>query len=103
MIRTKAAPSALILAMLCGCLNAIAADNTIGWRGDGTGKYPGTHPPVTWSRTSTAVKALRFSAENPGGADSGTAMSDGVIREWLVVGPLALKQDEPEATALPDE
>jgi len=28
----------------------VAPEQAIGWRGDGTGVYPGTHPPVAWNR-----------------------------------------------------
>ncbi len=47
---------------------------------------------------------MRFSAEAPAGADAGTAMTDGVIREWLVAGPLPLTQHGAgEPSALPNE
>ncbi len=28
-------------------------DNPVGWRGDGTGRYPGATPPISWSREAT--------------------------------------------------
>ncbi len=75
-----------------------------GWRGDGTGKYPAATPPLNWSQSSTRVETLRFSAETPIGADAGSVMQDGVIRDWLVVGPLPLSQRSgAEPSALPDE
>src|SRR4051812_35955605 len=98
--------------ILCGIcalfasLTGAAAGQTSGWRGDGTGKYPAaTHSPIAWSRTSTVVKGLRFSARKPAGAaDDGTAMPDGVIREWLVAGPFPLaNRGAPDQSALPDE
>jgi outer membrane protein assembly factor BamB len=59
----------------------------VGWRGDGSGKYPVATPPVTWGRVSKAVQGLRFQAARPKGSDTGVPMTDGVIREWLVLSP----------------
>ncbi len=90
--------------LILGPLTSLAADPGLGWRGDGTGKYPSATPPTTWSRTSSAVKPLRFSAEIPSAADAGASMADGVIRDWLILGPLPLAQGEgSERSALPDE
>ncbi|MCY3022245.1 MAG: PQQ-binding-like beta-propeller repeat protein [Planctomycetota bacterium] len=71
-----AAVLALILPLPCG-MNACAAEpapqgndkaalgspdfypspaRPIGWRGDGTGHYPGATPPTSWSRTETGEK-----------------------------------------------
>src|SRR5437868_6949771 len=52
----------LVVVLLLLTLNAFGADRFIGWRGDGTGKYPDANPPLAWSRVSAAVAALRFSA-----------------------------------------
>ncbi|MHB1038625.1 MAG: outer membrane protein assembly factor BamB family protein [Pirellulales bacterium] len=77
---------------------------TTGWRGDGTGKYPAADPPVTWSRVSTTMEGLRFAAHKPAGAEPGTPMPDGVIRQWLVLGPVPVSQDARlEKDTLPDE
>src|SRR5438552_659031 len=27
-----------------------SADHPVGWRGDGTGRFPGANPPTTWER-----------------------------------------------------
>src|SRR5438045_9620918 len=59
----------------------------VGWRGDGSGRYPGATPPTTWGRVSKAVQGLRTKASRPGDADRGDPMADGVIREWLVLSP----------------
>ena len=85
-------------------LSAFGAERFIGWRGDGTGKYPDANPPLNWSRTSAAMSGLRFAAVQPTNADAGAAMPDGVIREWLVAGPLPLTdQGEAGKLTLPDE
>ncbi len=62
----------------------------MGWRGDGTGKYPDANPPVTRGRVSQAVKALRFQANRPKEGDAGVPMQSGAAREWLVLGPVPL-------------
>ena len=58
----------------------------VGWRGDGTGRYPDAKPPLQWSKKSTAMLGMKSTI-----GDSKTAvdMSDGVIKEWLVLGPFA--------------
>ena len=28
----------------------VSADQPVGWRGDGTGRFPGANPPLTWER-----------------------------------------------------
>ena len=75
------------------------AENTIsiGWRGDSTGKFPDTDPPITWGRVSNAIKSLRFQAHKPDGTEaSGKTMLDGVSREWLILGPVPIP-DVPKA------
>ena len=75
-----------------------------GWRGDGTGKYPSAEPPVTWSRVSTAMEGLRFAGHKPAAGEAGTPMPDGVIRQWLVLGPVPFPQDaKVEKDSLPGE
>jgi outer membrane protein assembly factor BamB len=102
--------NSLLLGLLFGtcaavtCLNVLGAEPLAGWRGDGTGKYPAANPPTAWSRTSTGVKPLRFTAEVPTGPESGVAMIDGVVRDWLVVGPLPMEErGGGEPSALADE
>jgi outer membrane protein assembly factor BamB len=68
-------------------LGGAAPDPTVGWRGDGTGRYPAATPPLTWDRVSKAVRALRCQAGKPKMAETGVSMADGVIREWLVLSP----------------
>ena len=81
-----------------------AAEPAQGWRGDGTGKYPSADPPVTWSRLSKAVKGLRYLAAEPKDADAGTPMPDGVVREWLLLGPVPMPEDGTvKQDALPGE
>ncbi|MEI7904453.1 MAG: PQQ-binding-like beta-propeller repeat protein, partial [Candidatus Firestonebacteria bacterium] len=58
-----------------------------GWRGDGNGRYPAAEPPLTWGRNSKASLELRTQAKNPGSGDKGNPLTDGVIRDWLLLGP----------------
>jgi hypothetical protein len=100
---------ALPVALACR-LFPVSAQQPVGWRGDGTGKYPSAEPPVTWSRMSTAVEGLRFLDHKPSGdpppagTPPGTPMPDGVIRQWLVLGLVPFPQDARlEKETLPGE
>ncbi len=87
-------------------LPAWSQEATVGWRGDGSGRFPDADPPLTWGRVSTAMKGLRFQARKPEGAEpSGKSMPDGVVREWLILGPVPVP-DIPKASerdTLPNE
>ncbi|HUU42540.1 MAG TPA: PQQ-binding-like beta-propeller repeat protein, partial [Planctomycetota bacterium] len=77
----------------------------VGWRGDGTGKYPKATPPLRWGRISKSVRELSAQARKP--ADDappadGDAIADGVIRRWLVLGPLPIPEGERADEVLPD-
>ena len=66
-------------------------DKTVGYRGDTTGNFPGTNPPITWSRiaVNSIVKGLYCSPLKPKGeGKEGVLMDDGIPRDWLVLGPL---------------
>ena len=82
----------VLLAFFC---TALAGGEVVGWRGDGTGIYPQATPPVQWQQVSKAVDGLRFQAEPPkDNQPAGKPMPDGIIREWLILGPFADTQDE---------
>ena len=72
----------------------------IGWRGDGTGRYPGATPPQTWSRrvADSAVTGARYQARRPERsskpADS-LPLELGIVKDWLVLGPFPT--DDPQA------
>jgi len=90
------------LALLLSAFAASAIEPTSGWRNDGTGHYPAAvNPPTAWSRTSAAVDALRFLTEKPADPPQpALPMPDGVIRQWLILGPVpAVKGQD----ALPNE
>ncbi len=82
------------VAVLAGAIALLSlpadAQNIVGWRGDGMGCYPDATPPLEWSRTSKGIaRTLLTQTQRP--ADDSTAdakpMRDGVIRQWLAVGP----------------
>lgn len=106
---TRSALAALGLALLVQslCL-ADPTDAFNGWRGNGTGLWPDAHPPLQWSRIPQGVTAdLRSSADRPDDKTLAAAqpLPHGIIRDWLVIGPFAVKDsvhDFNEAQ-LPDE
>ena len=84
-----------------------------GWRGDGNGRYPEANPPLNWGRVAGSVKELSAQAAKPrddAAPAKVAAIPDGVIRNWLVLGPIPLtadmKSEEPipnAASLSPDE
>ncbi|MCY2994257.1 MAG: PQQ-binding-like beta-propeller repeat protein [Planctomycetota bacterium] len=81
-----------------------AAESAMGWRGDGTGKYLAADPPTTWARVSAAVQGLRYRAAKSGEEQGGSPLPDGVIREWLVLGPVPKPESGGiEKDTLPEE
>ena len=95
---------ATALALLVLVAPCAAAGPVVGWRGDGTGKYPAADPPAHWQRISSLMKGLRYSAAEPKEADAGKPMPDGVVREWLVLGPVPFSKDlKIDKEALPGE
>src|SRR5258708_28730780 len=66
-------------------------EQPLGWRGDGTGHYPGAMPPTTWSRraVSGATAAAVYQAKKPSGEPSKDAakLELGIVKDWLVRGP----------------
>jgi outer membrane protein assembly factor BamB len=103
-LRTCVSLMSLCLAGALASVSAWAGQAPQGWRGDGTGKYPAADPPLTWGRISQAVKELRFQAAPPGADATGRAMPDGVVREWLVLGPVPLPENtKVSEDTLPDE
>jgi outer membrane protein assembly factor BamB len=75
------------IAILLALMALGATETPVGWRGDGTGKYPSATPPTTWGRASKPLRGLRCQASRPKASDAGAPMPDGVIRDWLVLSP----------------
>lgn len=78
---------ALLLVLLVPAVASAQEAAVAGWRNDGTGRYPAAAPPLTWSRTSAAIRTLRFHAGKISDGSAGAPMADGVIRDWLVLSP----------------
>jgi outer membrane protein assembly factor BamB len=77
----------------------------MGWRGDGNGRYPDARAPLDWGRVARSVQELSAQADKP--KDDAlpakeAAIPDGVIRPWLVLGPLTLPEDTKPETVLPN-
>src|SRR5262249_26263014 len=65
-----------------------------GWRGNGTGLWPDATPPLERSRPPQgALDGLRARAARPTGDRPREAplVEKGQLRDWLVLGPFALK------------
>ena len=82
-------------------------EHPVGWRGDGSGHYPAANPPLRWGRAAATMKLLRSQAARPREGETGKPIPDGVIREWLILGPVpvtnALKKIDVDKDVLPDE
>lgn len=76
-------------------------EQPIGWRGDGSGYYPGAvNPPSVWSRKAVSITdKLLFSAARETGTQPGKGKPltrTGVLcypAEWLVLGPFSVPAD----------
>ncbi|HVR86627.1 MAG TPA: PQQ-binding-like beta-propeller repeat protein, partial [Planctomycetota bacterium] len=68
-------------------------ERPIGWRGDGSGAYPGASPPLEWYRRPRGMyHVLRASGTRPkGGTTEGQPLNMGMVRSWLVAGPYPAK------------
>jgi len=71
-------------------------ERPIGWRGDGSGAYPGASPPLEWYRRPRGMyHLLRSSGTRPkGAAADGHPLNMGMVRTWLVAGPYPAKSLE---------
>lgn len=106
--------AAVVLAILCatdgraappdkadlGSASFLATpEHPMGWRGDGNGRFLAADPPIAWGRLSVAIKELSAQAKKPKAGDKGKPIPDGVIREWLTLGPVPI----PEGKAAKDD
>ncbi|MEI6210974.1 MAG: PQQ-binding-like beta-propeller repeat protein [bacterium] len=64
-------------------------ERPVGWRGDGSGRYPGATPPTTWSYSYNSLAAeVLVQAGKPGAGRSGKPIGDlRPILDWLILGP----------------
>jgi outer membrane protein assembly factor BamB len=95
----------LLASVLASTVSALTeAGETSGWRGDGSGRYPDANPPLNWGRIAASVKELSAQSHKPKEGSAPTAQAaipDGVIRQWLVLGPLPINDETEIADILP--
>jgi outer membrane protein assembly factor BamB len=83
-----------MIGILLVCATTTMAAETVGWRGDGSGRYPDADPPTQWGRISKTLKGLRASTKKPANdTPDGQSVADGVIHDWLVLGPVAAPEE----------
>jgi outer membrane protein assembly factor BamB len=64
------------------------ADFGVGWRGNWTGLWPDATPPLEWHRLPKGVLAdLQARADRPDKGVAGLPVRDGLLTDWLVLGP----------------
>ena len=89
-------------------------EHPVGWRGDGSGRFPGATPPTVWSRRpadiTTGIMVQAVKPTGKPGADS-HALAYFTVKDWLVDGPFPASDPEKdidndflggEADVLPD-
>jgi outer membrane protein assembly factor BamB len=79
----------LLWAVACSAGDG-SAPKTFGWRGNWTGLFPDADPPAEWGRIAKGVVAgmtCRSARPPAGSRKAGRLLRDGLIRDWLVVGP----------------
>jgi len=74
-------------------------EHPVGWRGDGSGRFPGATPPTVWSRrladitSEICVQATKPNPSGKPGADS-HALAYFTVKDWLVAGPFPAADPE---------
>jgi hypothetical protein len=83
------------------CASLMAADGSpptpMGFRGDGSGRYPNANPPLEWARVAKSVQELSAQARKPkddAAPGKEAAIPDGVIRQWLILGPVPITKEQ---------
>ena len=97
----------LLSAAVCRAEDTLQA-KTYGWRGNWTGLYPDSNPPTQWGRTASGVMAgMTCQARRPAEAcaKSGQPVDRGLIRDWLLIGPLKVEDSAKDLAKeqIPDE
>ncbi|MCW8133112.1 MAG: PQQ-binding-like beta-propeller repeat protein [Planctomycetota bacterium] len=81
-------------------------ENPVGWRGDGSGRYPGATPPMEWYVRLKNCPGLATSAGKPKGPPARLEPSvDIALNDWIGIGPwtVASKKEGLDTAHLPDE
>jgi outer membrane protein assembly factor BamB len=68
-------------------------ERPVGWRGDGTGRFPAADPPLKWGRT---IKGFYAELQCQGGkpqspGKGGELLNMGFLRDWMILGPFDTK------------
>jgi len=96
----------LLIVASSGLSGEATSPRIVGWRGDGTGRYPEATPPTVWGRWPKGpLRDLRSQARKPQGdstADS-RPLEFNIIREWLVLGPFPTGEKGVEQEYVPNE
>ena len=72
-------------------------EHTVGWRGDGSGRFPGATPPTVWSRRLADITSeIMVQAVKPTGKPGADSHVLGyfTIKDWLVAGPFPINDPE---------
>lgn len=75
-------------------LGAEGVAGFFGWRGNGTGLFPGSTAPVQWSRVSTGpMGSMKSATTQPadGSDQDAVSVDGGLVSGWLVIGPLKME------------
>lgn len=79
-----------------------APERPVGWRGDGTGRFPAADPPLQWGRTIRGFysELLCQGGKPKGPGKAGEPLNMGFLRDWVILGPFDTKDfktgvDEP--------
>jgi len=96
MMRRSSAVCLVLAALAAGAVPTHGEETTLGWRGDGSGRFPDAKSPVTWGRISETMKNLRAQATKPKGEGPGDAkpILHGTIDDWLVLYPVPAEGSE---------
>ena len=93
----------LAAGLACGLQAALCAE-PVGWRGDGSGRYPHAQPPTVWDRRPKGpLRDLRWQARRPRPNETGRPLHQGMIRRWLALGPFPGGLKPLEQPCLPAE
>ena len=98
--------SAVLIALLLLATGVFG--EVVGWRGDGTGRYPDATPPVEWGKwPKSPVHDMLTAVNRPAGAEPGEdarPLEHFLVKEWLMIGPYPSAGEDPlEQAYLPDE
>ncbi len=72
-------------------------EHPVGWRGDGSGRFPGATPPAVWSRRLTDITSeIVVQATKPNGkpGPDSHVLAYFLVKDWLIAGPFPAADPE---------